>query len=109
MHALLLYYFQLSFYKGLSGIAEAVRSKHSYCPEESCNFHHLSSLQVSECLPPIIFGLNILNDSDSSKVYDDGPTDSGPYFVSLSLHKLLIALICQLVERYFWFVFVLLL
>jgi hypothetical protein len=92
----------------LAGIAEAVRGEHSYCPEESCNFHHLSSLQVSECLPSIILWLNILNDCNASKVTDDGPTDCGPYFVSLSLHKLLIAFVCQLVERYFRFVFVLL-
>lgn len=109
MHTMLLYYFKFSLYKGLAGIAEAVRGEHSYCPEESCNFHHLSSLQVSECLPPVILGLNILNDSDARKVTDDGPTDCGPNFVSLTLHELLIALICQLVERYFWFVFVLLL
>ncbi len=106
MHAIRFYYLQLSFYKGLTGIAEAVRGEHCYCPEKGSNFHHLSSLKVSQCLPSIILRLNILNDCDASKVTDDGPADCCPYFVSLRLHELLISLVCQLMERYFWFVFV---
>ena len=106
MNTLFFNYLKLLFNKCLASIPISVKSENAYCAKKSSHFHHLSLLQVSQCLPFVVIRLNVLYKGNSCEISYDRPSNRSPYFISLGLHEKFVAFICQLMESYFRFVFV---
>jgi hypothetical protein len=64
---------------------------------------------MSEVLPAAARVLDVLNHQDTTNVPDERPPEDGPHKVTLCLHVLQGALVCERVESYLRLVFVFLL